>query len=308
MPTLDQFQGCLLGLALGDALGAPFEGGVVERLLWRVIGKTRGGELRWTDDTQMAVDVAESFLACQCFDQDHLAMRFAQSYRWSRGYGPAAGRLLKQIRRGRPWSEANRSIYRDGSFGNGAAMRSPIVGLILWNRHDEIAEMTRATAEITHAHPLGIEGAVMVALATALVAKGLESRDIYEQLMVARGHKGFETRLQTAVTWHDSQSAATPTEVARQLGNGIAAHQSCVTTVYLALRFRKDSFEELQQFVRQVGGDVDTIGAMAGAIWGAANGLGKLPTEPLARLEQRERLHEIASRLYRNTFGIGDVV
>src|SRR6202008_4200566 len=39
-PTLDQFQGCLLGLALGDAMGAPHEGGPVERLVWKLIGKT----------------------------------------------------------------------------------------------------------------------------------------------------------------------------------------------------------------------------------------------------------------------------
>ncbi len=42
----DKFKGCLLGLALGDALCAPFEGGVIERFLWSLIGKTKAGELR----------------------------------------------------------------------------------------------------------------------------------------------------------------------------------------------------------------------------------------------------------------------
>ena len=56
MTSLDLFQGCLLGLSLGDALGAPYEGGVLERLLWRLIGKTSQGEMRWTDDTQMTID------------------------------------------------------------------------------------------------------------------------------------------------------------------------------------------------------------------------------------------------------------
>src|SRR3954467_7129877 len=60
--TADRFKGSLLGLALGDAMGAPFEGGLAERLLWRLIGTTRQGELRWTDDTQMAIDVAESLV------------------------------------------------------------------------------------------------------------------------------------------------------------------------------------------------------------------------------------------------------
>lgn len=49
-PSVDQFAGCLLGLALGDALGAPFEGGWLERVLWWLIGITRDGAMRWTDD------------------------------------------------------------------------------------------------------------------------------------------------------------------------------------------------------------------------------------------------------------------
>jgi len=76
---LDQFQGCLLGLALGDAFGAPFEGGPVERLVWRVIGKTRQGAMRWTDDTQMSLDLAESLISHEGLEVEELARRFAAS-------------------------------------------------------------------------------------------------------------------------------------------------------------------------------------------------------------------------------------
>lgn len=58
-----KFNGCLLGLALGDAFGAPREGGPLERLLWLLIGKTRDGCRRWTEDTQMSLDLAESLIA-----------------------------------------------------------------------------------------------------------------------------------------------------------------------------------------------------------------------------------------------------
>jgi ADP-ribosylglycohydrolase len=57
-------------------------------------------------------------------------------------------------------------------------------------------------------------------------------------------------------------------------------------------------FLELQAFVAQVGGDVDTIGAMAGALWGAANGAARLPGSELAKLEQRERLERAAAALH----------
>jgi ADP-ribosylglycohydrolase len=76
--SLDKVQGCLLGLALGDALGAPYEGGIVERGLWKILGKTRRGEMRWTDDTQTTIVVVESFLDTGRIDSDDLARRFAE--------------------------------------------------------------------------------------------------------------------------------------------------------------------------------------------------------------------------------------
>jgi ADP-ribosylglycohydrolase len=71
-----------------------------------------------------------------------------------------------------------------------------------------------------------------------------------------------------------------------------------VTAVYVALRFLDRAFLELHQFVAACGGDVDTIGAMAGAIWGAANGVAPLPGTELGRLEQRERLMNVAAALH----------
>ncbi len=75
-----RFRGCFLGLALGDALGAPYEGGPLERLLWRVLGATRSGAIRWTDDTQMSLDLAESLSDNGALVLDDVAKRFAS--RW----------------------------------------------------------------------------------------------------------------------------------------------------------------------------------------------------------------------------------
>ena len=142
----DRIIGSVLGLALGDAFGAPYEGGVLERAAWALIGK-RNGRRRWTDDTQMTIDVIESLVACGGVDQDDLARRFARSYRWSRGYGPGAAKVLKRIRRGQPWEAANSSVYRDGSFGNGGAMRAPAVGLFFsTDGEEELVEAASASA------------------------------------------------------------------------------------------------------------------------------------------------------------------
>lgn len=87
----------------------------------------------------------------------------------------------------------------------------------------------------------------------------------------------------------------------RHLGNGVAAADSCVTALYLALRFLREPFDELMDFVIRCGGDVDTIGAMSGAIFGAGNGMSGLPEEHLLCLEARERIQAIGEALHRTT-------
>ncbi len=296
--TLDRFEGCLLGLALGDALGAPREGGPIERLVWRLIGTTRQGQMRWTDDTQMSLDVAESLVAKGALDADDLAFRFAGSYRWSRGYGPGAARMLKRIARGADWRQANRSVYPEGSFGNGGAMRAPVVGLFYARRRDHLADAARLSASVTHAHPLGMEGAVLVAFATALALETNHPLEILQGAAANCELEPFTARLEIAMSWLQAGDQPPPGEVSRQLGNGIAASESCVTALYIALRFMQRPFQEMQEFVARGGGDVDTIGAMAGAVWGAANGAASLPPNRLAKLEQCGRLVTLASALH----------
>lgn len=295
---MDQFRGCLLGLSLGDALGAPFEGGPLERLLWRIIGTTKQGEMRWTDDTQMSIDIIESFLRRGDIDPDDLAISFAKSYRWSRGYGPKAAKVLRRIAKGADWRNANRSGYASGSFGNGAAMRAPIIGLIFANHPTELVKRVSLSASVTHAHPLGIEGAILLAQVAASALRGARSLDAIRQGTERCSLEPFTSRLAIARAWLESNSEVASRDIRRQLGNGIAAHTSCVTAVYLALRFRDQPFLTMQQFIADVGGDADTIGAMAGAVWGAANGYAMLPTDLLGRLEQRERLLTLATSLH----------
>lgn len=295
---LDHFQGCLLGLALGDALGAPFEGGPLERLAWRLIGKTRHGQMRWTDDTQMSLDIAKSLIINSSINPDDLARRFAQSYHWSRGYGPGAARLLKKIAKGADWRQANRLIFPTGSYGNGAAMRAPVIGLFYFNKPDPLKNAATDSAMITHAHPLGLEGAVIVAKATAAALQGSDGLELIRLAFKDCAHDDFLSRFEMALEWLNSKNEAPSKQVAKLLGNGIAATHSCVTAVYLAARFQECSFLSMMQFIKEMKGDVDTISAMAGAIWGASRGVQHLPPEHFTRLEKYDVLMGVASQLH----------
>lgn len=286
----DHIMGSLLGLALGDALGAPHEGGMLERALWAIVG-THKGRCRWTDDTQMTIDVIESLIEYGDLEQDDLALRFSQSYRWSRGYGPGAAKILKRLRHGLSWESANRSVYPDGSYGNGGAMRTPAVGLFFAaDSEQQLINAASDAALVTHAHPLGIEGAVLIAQTTALAYKAVSSQAIIEKLCQQVKSTEYLTKLNQARRWLQGDDLVTPQMVVAQLGNGIAATESCVTAIYIAMAFRDRSFDELMNFTIKLSGDVDTIAAMACAIWGAARGIDGLPEVQLQRLEQYEQL------------------
>lgn len=294
----DRFAGCMLGLALGDACGAPFEGGPLERLLWRLIGTTSEGHMRWTDDTQMSLDLAESLIDKGALDPDDVAQRFASSYRWRRGYGPGAAKLLKRIAKGQPWQQANRAVFPAGSYGNGGAMRAPVIGLFLARSPEELADAARLSASITHAHPLGMEGALLLASATALALGTPAPLAILQGAATVCTLEPFTSRLAIARTALHAGTELSNAQVRQRLGNGMSAADSCVTALYLALRFMDRPFAELLSFAAACGGDADTIGAMAGAVWGAANGAAALPQAQLARLEQAGRIRATAQRLH----------
>lgn len=296
-PTdLDHYQGCLLALALADASGAPYEGGWLERGLWRCIGRTADGLPRWTDDTQMALDVADGLLRDGAVNQDALARQFAASYHWSRGYGPGAARLLKRVRHGQAWQSARRAVFQDGSLGNGAAMRTPPIALRFHTDVPRLLAQTRLAAEITHAHPWAIEGAQAIALATRAALRGDAVGALIPALRQAAPSPIWADKINTLSDWLGQQASPTAPQVADRLGNGITAPDSVITAIYVAYRCIDAPFAQLLDFVQALHGDVDTLGAMAGAIWGARNGAATLLDRPL---EQKARILTTAERLYR---------
>ena len=287
----DRALGCLLGVAVGDALGAPFEGGLLERLLWKLLGRSGDGRQRWTDDTQMTLNVMESLHSCGELDQDHLAQVFARDYRWRRGYGPSAAKLLNGIRKGRHWSTLNTARFPQGSYGNGAAMRVAPLAVYYHDDEDALLSAVECSALITHAHHHAIHGAQLIAmLMQRLVTQTIEE-PILKTALILVGDEDYGELLEQAI---ELGSTASPQTVATTLGNGIAAIESCVTTVYVAQRFQGQDLEELLTFVRQMGGDVDTIGAMSAALWGAQHGLSAIPTKLLEQVEASEYIQQRA--------------
>lgn len=298
VPDPDRWLGCVFGVALGDTLGAPHEGGPLEKLLWRMLGRTSDGHHRWTDDTQMTLDLAESLLACGELNQNDMAQRFAASYSWKRGYGPSAAKLLKRIQRGQHWQSAARAIYKNGSYGNGAAMRAHVLALYFVQDFNELLRAVQASAEITHGHRLGIEGAILIAVASRALLENNDAGQVIARVRQQCRADEFASRLNLAERWLNEKHRPTPQEIVRQFGNGITAATSCVTALFIALMHLDQDFLQMMDYIIACGGDVDTLGAMAGGLWGISNGLSRLPQPALALLEDRARLEATARRLY----------
>ena len=123
------------------------------------------------------------------------------SYRWSRGYGPGTVRLLKKIRKGAKWSDVNCSVYPQGSYGNGAAMRVPVISIFFYNNKDQFVNAVYASTEVTHAHPLAKEGAGLIASATRYALDSLDPVLIFEKSSAFCSTEGYKKRLNIARRW-----------------------------------------------------------------------------------------------------------
>jgi poly(ADP-ribose) glycohydrolase ARH3 len=269
---LDRARGALLGTFVGDALGMPFEGappsGVPEQL---EMLDARLGRGTYTDDTQMAIALAESLLEVDGVDQEHIGRAFLNAYDPQRGYGSGTRGVLMLIAEGAAAVDAAVRVFDGrGSLGNGAAMRVAPIAVRYAHDPQALLEAARRSARVTHAHPVGVDAAVVQAAAVAAAIRGA---DPLQAARAAAATSQLRERLAHAAALLAKRPA--PGEVATALGNSPTAAESVPTAIYAATAHAR--FEDAVSFAVRCGGDADTIGAMAGAIAGARDGATAIP-------------------------------
>ncbi|MQA10422.1 MAG: hypothetical protein GEU98_18080 [Pseudonocardiaceae bacterium] len=300
----ERARGLLLGAAVGDALGAPFEGAVRvdERLLASAENVT--GQLSYTDDTALTLVLAEHLAERRggedALDPDALAREFADAWAaepW-RGYGSAAQEIFRLICTGMDWrTVASASFGGQGSFGNGAAMRVAPVALVADDLADA-ARLARRSAVLTHAHADGEAGAALQGCAAYLAlhsspGEPLDRAAIREELRGAGIEEHWLAKLDIIAEFDPETE---PERAAQLLGHGVAALES-VPTALAAFLINPDSPAEVIRWAIRAGGDTDTIACMAGALAGARNGADAFPDSWIQRLEHADLLTECADRL-----------
>ncbi len=303
-----KFLGSMVGTGLGDAIGEmAFHFQDRATLQARI---AHADQLQYTDDTAMAIGLAESLAQVGRLDEQHLGDTFRDHYRrepW-RGYASGPPSIFGLVQReGMSYAEAARSLFGgQGSFGNGAAMRIAPVGLFFYDAPDLYGQVRRS-ARVTHAHPIGIDGAAVLARAIA-TAVGLDPLELFPVQLFCEELVDFartpEMRNKVQLVHRLLAQGTTPLAAAHQLGRSVAVHESLPFALYAFLR-HPASFEGCLFCASLHGGDCDTLGAMACSISGAYLGIEAIPPDWRAKLENRVQIEALAIQLAETRARVG---
>ncbi|MFD3916425.1 ADP-ribosylglycohydrolase family protein [Streptomyces sp. NPDC058603] len=307
MNRIQRSAGAVIGSAVGDALGAPFEFGPAGAFSARFPAAGAGGEMcgggGWdpgeaTDDTQMAVLVGESLLERGELDPPDIFTRFQ---RWAASGPKDIGLQTEDVlTNGMPWDLAAAMHFQVNrrAAGNGSLMRAA-TSAVHFARGGQRSTMdaARRIAALTHGDRAAWEG---TAIFHALIQVALEGAEPLGALpgIVDLVHPDHRPRYATvlAADWHPDQA----TEF-----NG--AVWPCLGSAVWALR-ATGGFEDAIRAAIDLGGDTDTVAAVTGGLAGAYYGLDAIPvrwTEPLhvplpgsgGRVLRLPQLTDLAHRL-----------
>lgn len=308
--TQDRFTGCLVGLAIGDALGMPFEGMSAQAIRERYgqvtdFLHTRGlAAGQYTDDTKMMLCIAESIVDRGHVDPEDVASRFVGWFDSGdlRGIGSTCLESILNLKRGISWRESGRR--GKWAAGNGTAMRIAPVGLVDCYDLDRLKENCRATSIITHNNAEAVAGAAAVAYAVARLVTGeADTRTLLPETAAFVGDSEVARNLEQA---RSLLSADTPTgDAVFVLGTSGYVVETVASALYCFLRTPDDFMTTVASAVMG-GGDTDTTAAIAGAISGAYNGVLNMPRHLVERVEDSEALQELGRAIHRLANSRGD--
>lgn len=295
-----RYLGALLGLACGDAVGTTVE--FSPRGTFRPVTDMVGGgpfELKagqWTDDTSMALCLAESLLTKGKFDATDQMVRYMNWWQW--GYLSSTGNcfdigmtmrdaLERFSSTGNPFSGATNPL----SAGNGSLMR--LAPVVLFAYPDVAAALSYAadSSRTTHGAPEAIESCQLFAAILCAVLAGHQKADLLSSIDYKPSQEKLIALASGTFISKDEQQIR---------GTGY-----CVESLEAALWcfFNTPSFEEAVLRAANLGDDADTTAAIVGQIAGAYYGVESIPNDWLELLAMREDIETMASAL-QERFGL----
>ena len=280
MDRQHRVMGALMGSAVGDALGAPFEFGPPGAFSARFPTAARGtatemcggGSLGWepgefTDDTQMALLLAQSLVERGGLDEADV---FARFQRWAQAGPPDIGvQTSAVLGSGLPWDTAAAEHVRAGNraAGNGSLMRTTPAAVFFARAGQQVSmDAARRISALTHGDPAAGEGCALFHEALRVL---LEGGDADEAVAAALPHVAEQHREKWARVcdpgWRPEDATESNGAVWPTLGSALWALRSSTT------------FEEALRLVVDLGGDTDTLACVTGTLAGARAGITGIP-------------------------------
>lgn len=283
----DRAVGAMIGLAVGDAVGAAIEFQPKPR--FAILDDMRDGgphhlkRGQWTDDTAMALALADSLLHDPALDPTDLMTRFQDWY--EQGTYSCTGScfdignttrsaLMRFKRNGEPLAGSP----SPSASGNGALMRLAPVAVRHWSSREEVLRVADLQTRTTHGSPATLTASAIFAamLADAIAGQGLA--DILAGDAASRIDGGWRGLHRDRIQ-----------------GSGYVA-KSLQAAVWAVSR--TTDFRSAILLATNLGDDADTTAAIAGQLAGALYGLSGIPVDWRDALAWRERLENTASALF----------
>lgn len=310
--------GCVLGTAVGDSIGLPYEK-VSRRRLSRLLGRPDRhrfllGRGMISDDTEHVCLIAQSLIASN-FDPDRFTRDFAGRLRWwfvsiSAGMGRASIRSCVKLWLG--FSPKSSGVF---SAGNGPAMRSAIFGAVM-DDLPKMVQLVKVSTRISHTDPKAEYGAVAVALAAYWARRHPteDSKEYLKQLedLLEGDGKELTDLIRQAIQSVDAGGSTQ--EFADQMGLGQGVSGYTYHTVPVAIHAWRSHPHDMRTAITSVvecGGDADTVAAIVGGIIGSGTGESGVPGDWLSGICEWPRtvnwMRSLASQLANSASGSAPV-
>lgn len=303
----DAIVGCLVGTAVGDSIALPYEGLGRKRIaafhVFPLKHRLIAGRGLASDDTEHTCMVAASLIESRG-DIAAFQACFARGLRWWLLGAPAGVGLATLRSCLKLWLGFRPPRSAIMSAGNGPAMRSAILGVMLTDI-DDVTAHARASAEITHADPRAIDAAILVALA-AYAARREPKPSIETLQKMASTHLDQKSEISAVLDTVEAsllEEESTGDFARRHFGDGVSGFVMQTLPVCIhAWLSHPDDFEAAIGSMVACGGDTDTTAAIVGALVGTRVGVDGIPDDWVARyadwprsMGYLQRLAEVAS-------------
>ena len=298
MNKRNQIIGCIVGGAIGDGLGSAYEG----KNLPITINKNYPWKI--SDDTQLTLATCEAITKTGNVDPAIIAKTFAEWFTASRftGVGASTLKALSELAIGGHWALVGRK--GEMAAGNGAAMRIAPLAFFL----DPFDLKTRVTirdvCRITHHNEEAYVGALAVLISIQLILDQAwkSNESLIEKVIVHLPDSSVRDRL---ITIHEVEKNTSIADIAKRYGSSGYVVETVPLVLYAVEKINRLGFEKLLVELVSVGGDTDTIAAIAGQILGTLSGYENLPLEMIARVPDFEMIFSTATKFAETVFNVG---